>query len=208
MASLPSSYIQSGAKAPQFHAQEQGQGTASDRGSGGYGSLPMLIAIVALGISVVSLYMSYNSDRSLSVSQKEQIAGIANDLKTLQNKDVTLYAPVQTTMRINKSYPIKSLFPATFNMPLEFSIPLDTEVVGVSGTGQPVRFKLEESVPVKTVVSVSSSKAFGNNTIKMDTDLPVDVELYTTVKIRSVYREEINSIIDKLEALSGGTVAQ
>ena len=175
---------------------------------GSLNSLSILIAIIALGISVYSLYTSYSANTSLSVSQKEQIAGIANDLKTLQNKDIALYAPVQTKLKLNKSYPIRDLFPLTFSMPLEFSLPLDTEVVGISSSGQPVRIKLQESVPVKTVISVNSSKAFGNGSIRMDNDLPVDVELYASVRMRSFYREELNSIIDRLDGLSGGMVAK
>jgi hypothetical protein len=208
--SLPSSYVQSGAKAPQprYVPSEPQKNAPAQSGGGGFGGLSILIAIIALGISVYSLYATYTADTSLSASQKEQIAGISNDLKALQNKDIALYAPVQTKLRLNKSYPIRDLFPATFNMPLEFALPIDTEVVGISSSGQPVRFKLQESVPIKTVISVNSSKAFANGSIKMDSDLPVNVELYTSVKIRSFYREELNSIIDRLDGLSGGTVAK
>ena len=211
--SLPSSYIQAGAKPPQnLYAQQQEKRESAQApgsgGGGGMGSLPLIIAIIALGISILSLYTVYTAEKPLTVSQKVAIAGIADDLKTLQNKDVSLYAPVQTKLTLNNSYPVRDLFPATFNIPLEFTIPLDTEVVGLSSTGQPVRFKLEEDVPVKTVVQVSAAKAFGNSTIKMDKDLPIDVELYSNVKIMSAYRQELSSIIDRLDALSGATVAQ
>ena len=69
------------------------------------GSLPLIIAIIALGISILSLYTVYTAEKPLTVSQKVAIAGIADDLKTLQNKDVSLYAPVQTKLTLNNTSP-------------------------------------------------------------------------------------------------------
>jgi hypothetical protein len=165
--------------------------------------LPLLLAIIALGLSAASLYFSLYGEKQLTAAQKSELLGIATDLQALQNKDITISAPVKTTVFLNTTVPIKEMFPATFDMPLEFEIPIDTQLVGISTTGQPVSFRVVESVPIKSTITVVSSKAFGTSTVRIQKAVPLDVELASNVKIRSAYRQELNSIIDRLDRLAG-----
>lgn len=205
---LPSSVAHASARTgatPAYVPQEAAQPAREQQGGGGggFGALPLFIAIVALGIACFSLYTVYYGDKELSPSQKAELAGIADSLRTLQNKEILINAPVNTKLRINQSYFMRDLFPSTLEMPLEFEVPINTQLVGLSTSGQPVSFKVEESVPIKVKVNVTSSKAFGNTTLRIDKELPVNVELTSDVKIRSAYRTEFGDIIDRLEKLAG-----
>ncbi|MEM4633999.1 MAG: hypothetical protein QW275_02485 [Candidatus Anstonellaceae archaeon] len=165
---------------------------------------PLFIAILALGISLASLYGVFFVERPLSPAQKEALLAIAQDLRSLQSKDIVLSAPVSTSLALNQSYPVKDVLPPTFEMPLEFSIPVDTQLIAVSTTGQPVAFRVQESIPVKVRIPISSATAFGNNSIVLNKTIPVDVKLSSTIKIRAAYGTELNDIIDRLEAIAGG----
>lgn len=208
--SLPSSYsrlpqkppVQQESYSPPPEAKRQ-----EASGESGFGALPLFVAIIALALAAASLYLFFYGEKPLTPSQQAELAGIASDLRDLQNKEISVYAPVKTNIYVNRSYPVRELFPATFVMPLDFEIPIDTELVGLGTTGQPVRFKVQESVPISVVVSVQSAKAFGNSTIQIDKNIPVDVELYSNVKIRSAYRQEIESMINRLDRLAGNASA-
>jgi len=162
----------------------------------------VFVSIIALLIALASFYGTYFMDRPLSASQRAALQGIADQLRALQNKDILLGAPVETTLYLDQSYPAKEMFPPTFNIDMNFSIPLDTQLVAVSATGQPVSFRVQENVPVKATIPVSN-KAFGNTTIRISKEFPVEAKFSSVVRVRAAYGKELNSIIDQLEALAG-----
>jgi hypothetical protein len=163
----------------------------------------MIVALLALALALISVYGSYFMDRPLSDAQKGQLMGIAEDLRTLQNRDIVMTAPVSTTISLDRSYPIKDLFPPQFDIPLSFYIPIDTQLVGLSSTGQPVSFRVQEEVPITATIPITSAKAFGNNTIQIKKELPVEAKFTSAIKIRAAYGQDLNNIIDKLEAVAG-----
>ncbi len=166
-------------------------------------NLPLLLAAIALVIALASFYGAFFADKQLSESQKEKLLGIAEDLKALQDRDITMSAPVQTTIVLDRQYPIKDLFPKTFDLPLDFVIPVDAQVVGISSTGQPVSFFLDENVPIKATIPISSETAFGDNTIHLKKELPVEAIFSSSISVRAAYGQELNGIIDKLESIAG-----
>ncbi|VVC00813.1 Uncharacterised protein [uncultured archaeon] len=166
-------------------------------------SLPLYLGILALVIALASFYGTFFVDKPLSFQQKAEIAGIADSLRALQARDITLSAPMQTTVELNKSYPIKDLFPATFEIPLNFVIPLDTQLIAVGASGQPVSFRVQEEVPISAVIPINSADAFGNETIRIQKTMPVEAKFSSSVKIRAAYGDEFNSIIDRLDKLAG-----
>lgn len=109
---------------------------------------------------------------------------------------------------LNRSYPIKDLFPDTFEIPLEFPIPIDTQLVGVGAGGQPVSFRVQESVPIKVKIPIKSAEAFGNNTIRIEKELPVQATFTSSIRIRATYGKDLNSIIDRLEKMGGDSSGQ
>ena len=162
----------------------------------------MIVAALALALALLSVYGTFFMEKPLSPAQKAQLLGIAEDLRTLQNRNIVMTAPVSTTITLNRSYPIKDLFPTEFDIPLSFVIPIDTSLVGLSGTGQPVQFRVQEEVPIEVVVPISSSKAFGNNTIQIQKELPVEAKFTSAINIRAAYGQDLNNIIDKLESVA------
>ena len=201
---LPSSFSRPGASKPYSATDAASTGAPEMAHSGGGSSnITMIVSVIALAIALLSAYGAFFMERPLSASQKTQLLGIAEDLKTLQDRDIVMTAPVSTTISLDKSYPIKDLFPPEFDIPLSFMIPIDTQLVGLSvATGQPVQFRVQEEVPIQTTIPISSAIAFGNNTIRIQKDLPVEAKFTSAIKIRAAYGQDLNNIIDKLESVA------
>src|SRR3989344_65194 len=166
-------------------------------------NIPTILAAVALLLSLVSLYGVFFMDHPIGPMQKAELLGIASDLRSLEQRDITMTAPVTTTILMNKSYPLKDVFPATFEIPLEFEIPLDTNLLAIGPNGQPFSARIQESIPVKVVVPISSEQAFGATAISFKKELPVDATFSTSVKIGATYGQELGSIVERLENLAG-----
>ena len=198
---LPSSFSHPGASKPYTAPEPQAQ-APSAAPQGGASNITMIVAVLALALALASVYGTYFTEKPLSPAIKAQLLGIADDLKTLQNRDIVMTAPVSTTITLDRSYPIKDLFPSEFDIPLSFIIPIDTSLVGLSGTGQPVQFRVQEEVPIQATIPISSAKAFGNNTIQIKKELPVEAKFTSAIKIRAAYGQDLNKIIDKLESVA------
>ena len=203
---LPSSFSRGSPKpyAPPVEKYSPPSPQAPEAAQGGNANnILMIVSVLALALALLSVYGTFFMEKPLSPAQKAQLLGIAEDLRTLQNRNIVMTAPVSTTITLNRSYPIKDLFPTEFDIPLSFVIPIDTSLVGLSGTGQPVQFRVQEEVPIEVVVPISSSKAFGNNTIQIQKELPVEAKFTSAINIRAAYGQDLNNIIDKLEAVAG-----
>ena len=197
--SLPSSYSRQGAQAPSFTPPVQKQQPQASPDT----SAALYVAILSLIIAIAAVYLSLFTERPLSDSQKQALTGIANDLKTLQDRQIELSAPVATTIELNESYPISEIFPPQFDIPIDFSIPVDTQLVGVSTTGAPVSFHVQEDVPIHAVIPISSATAFGNKSIRVQKTMPVEAKFTSIVMVSTAYGTDLNKIIDKLNALAG-----
>lgn len=166
-------------------------------------NLPLMLAGIALLLSLVSVYGVFFMDRPIGPVQKEALLGIATDLRNLEERDITMSVPVETTIVMNKSYPMKDLFPATFELPLEFVIPIDTNLLAIGPNGQPFSAHIQENIPIKVSVPISSDQAFGSTAIVLNKEIPVDARFSSSVKIGATYNQELDGIIAKLEKLAG-----
>ncbi len=208
--SLPSSFSrpQFGSPSPDHRpasAPSPPQPPPRPPGASSGSSLPLMLALIALIVSLACLYATFFADRPMSPSQKAQLLGIADSLRSLQNREIQMSAPLQTFVYINATYPIKDMFPLTFDMPLDFEIPIDTQMVAVSTTGQPVAFRVQENVPIKVRIPINSARAFGNSTVQITKSLPLQTTWSSDIKVRAAYGQDLNSIIDKLETMAGET---
>lgn len=198
---LPSSFGK--AAPPQYvPPTPSGQAKAAPP-SAGNGTVMLIAVVIALVLSAASFYGTFFIDRPLSAGQKAQLLSIADDLRTLQDRTMVLSAPVSTTIYLNRSYPIKDLFPQQFDMPLAFDVPIDTVLVGISSTGQPVQFRIQESVPINVTIPISSAEAFGSNEIHIQKELPVETKFTSSISVRAAYGQDLNKIIDTLEEIAG-----
>jgi hypothetical protein len=202
--SLPSSFSR-GAPGRPYSAPEEKRSPppVPEAQAGGVSNSVLVVVALALVLSLASFYGTFFMERPLSEAQKETLLGIADDLRTLQNRDIVMSAPVSTTITLDRSYPIKDLFPPEFDMPLTFKIPIDTQLVGLGPTGQPVAFRVQEEVPISVTIPITSAVAFGNNTIQIKKEMPVEAKFTSAIKIKAAYGQDINNIIDKLEAAAG-----
>lgn len=168
--------------------------------SGG-SSLPLMISFIALIIALAALFVAFTVPSPISPAQKAQLKEISNALRTLQSKDITMTTPIRTTVYIDKSFPLQDIFPSTFSLPLSFNIPVNTQLVGVSASGQPVIFKVSETIPVVANVPIDSEKTFGNSFITIKKEIPIESRFNAAVNIRAAYGSELNTIIDKLDEM-------
>lgn len=203
---LPSSFSRPGPAGRPYSPPDDGRRAAPAADSaqqGGAGNTATIVALVALVLALASVYGTFFMERPLPPSQKAALAGIADDLRSLQNRDITMSAPVSTTISLDRSYPIRDLFPPEFDIPLTFDIPIDTQLVGLSATGQPVQFRVQEEVPISVTIPITSAIAFGNSTIQIKKEMPVEARFTSAIKIKAAYGQDINAIIDKIEAIAG-----
>jgi len=199
---LPSSFSRPGASKPYSAPEPQAQPPNAAQ-QGGASNATMVVAVLALALALLSVYGTYFMEKPLSPAQKAQLMGIAEDLRALQNRNIVMTAPVATTISLDRSYPIKDLFPSEFDIPLSFVIPIDTQLVGLSSTGQPVQFRVQEEVPIQATIPISSARAFGNSTIQIKKELPVAAKFTSAISVRAAYGQDLNNIIDKIEAVAG-----
>lgn len=166
-------------------------------------SIPLILAGAALLLSLVSVYGVFFMDRPIGPVQKAELLGIASDLRSLQERDITMSVPVDTTVVLNKSYPLKDVFPSTFELPLEFEIPLDTNLLAIGPNGQPFSARIQENIPIRVKVPISSEQAFGATALTFKKELPVEARFSSSVKIGATYGQELGSIVARLEKLAG-----
>lgn len=202
---LPSSFSRPGASAPEKPAPPIGSQKQFIPSSNEGNTLFMFLSILALLISIASFYGAFYSERPLSLQQKETLKAIAEDLRELQNRDVTLSAPISTTLYLDQQYATKDMFPQSFNINVDFQIPLDTQLVAVGPTGQPISFRVQENVPVKATIPISSYSAFGNTTVRIKKEFPVEAKFSSVIKVRAAYGKELTGIIEKIDNLAGGS---
>ena len=164
--------------------------------------LPILIASLALVVALAALFVAFTIPSPLSSQQKQELKEISDALRSLQSKDITMTTPIRTTVYINKSFPLQDIFPPTFSLPISFNIPVNAQIVGISSSGQPVIFRVNESVPIVASVPIDSEKTFGNSFITIQKDIPIDSRFDAAVSIRAAYGSELNKIIDKLDQLA------
>lgn len=164
-------------------------------------SMPMLLSALALILALVALLVAFTVPSPLSSSQKQELKEIADALRSLQSKDITMTTPIRTTVYIDKSFPLQDIFPPTFSLPLSFNVPVNTQLVGISSSGQPAIFRVNESVPIVASVPIDSEKTFGNSYITIKKEIPIDSRFNAAVSIRAAYGSELNKIIDKLDAM-------
>jgi len=208
---LPSSFSRPGASSQQYSPPQQPAPPAQHAAlpaQSENSSLYIYISILALIIALASFYGVFFMEKPLLPSQKEALSGIADDLRTLQNRNMEFSAPVSTTIYLDRSYPIKDLFPAEFDIPLEFQIPINTRLIGVGGSGQTISFQVQENVPIKASIPINSAIAFGNNTIRIKKELPVDTKFTSSVSVRAAYGQDLNKIIDKINILAGNSTVK
>lgn len=195
---LPSG-IESGATAASQYVAEPRKAA---QGIGGGSVALWAIALISLLLSASALFIAINGQSSLSASTRADLREMADDLRAIQQKDITLSSPLKATAYVEQSFPASDIFPSKFDMPLEGQIVLDQRIEAHTANGNVVPLFLNSTIPLSFTVPVESNKSLSSVRLTIKKEVPIDTRLSATMKVQAVYGKELNGIIDKLEKMS------
>lgn len=164
------------------------------------GPIVWVILLVSLLLSSAAFYNSLFGGR-LSASEKSQLRGIAEQLREIQQKDITMTSPLKTTAYVDEAIPISEIFPKNFALPINADIRIDQEVNAQSTSGQIVPLRINATIPIRTSVGLDPAKE-STTKILIKKEIPIDTQFSATLRVQALYGKELNSIIDTLEKMS------
>lgn len=176
-----------------------------DNSGTGASSLPLILSIIALLLGATSLYISMNnsSGAGITATDRTQLAGIAQDLRSLQQKEFSATSPdLQTVVSVEKSFPLSDILPQTFYLPLSLNIPVQGMVSGISANGQVATFRVNDTLQLRASVPVDMTNATKSIMVNINKEIPITTRIRSSFKISMVFGDELNSIIQRLEAMS------
>ncbi len=178
--------------------RKPGAGTAGAGGLGG--KIPLIISVFALFLSIISLFMVLSGGGTGLSSQDMQ--EIAQSLRELKEKEVTLTAPISGTVPLDATLPASELFPDTYSMPVDIELPVGAEVTAIMPDGRPVTLTIEDQViPISDEIELDFSSATSGREVQVQKDLTVSGgELSATLTLGDVYGEGLDALIEKLES--------
>ena len=167
--------------------------------------LPIVLSIIALLLGASALYITLNNAQSTGISAADRavLGGIANDLRSLQQKQFTAASPdLQTTVSVEKSFPLSDIMPQNFAIPISMDIPVQGNVIATSGTGQAVSLHLNDTLHVRTSVPIDLTNSTSGIMVNINKDVPITTRIRSSFTFSMVFGDELNSIIQKLDELS------
>jgi hypothetical protein len=160
------------------------------------------IAVIALILAVVSLFISVSSG-GFSQADKDDLRAIASDLREIQQKEIVLTSPLKAKVVVDESFPITDILPENFKLYINEEVPVDSQLVGRSSTGQIVTFNVVDKLPIKAEVPIDTKRSLAGVDVNINKEIPIDTQFSVTMKVNAVYGKELNDIINRLEKISG-----
>ena len=179
-------------------------------GSGG-SSLPLILSIIAILLGAASLYISMNNTSAggITAADRTQLLGIAQDLRSLQQKQFSATSPdLQTVVSVEKSFPLSDILPTTFYIPLSLNIPVQGMVTGVSANGQVATFRVNDTLQLRASVPVDITNATNGIMVNINKDIPITTRIRSSFQVSMVFGDELNSIIQRLETMGSTPAAK
>lgn len=198
---LPSGMARGGTSQPDFRPVAPKSSSGEGGGSGG-STLLFILVFISLALSLVSLYIATSGQQGLPAKDREKLKAIADDLRQVQQKEITLSSPLKTTAYIEESFPISDVFPTNFAVPVKGSIPISQQVAAQGPSGQIVPLKINTTILINGEIPIDANKSMSNARITIKKEIPIDTRFYTTLRIQAVYGNEFNNIIDTLTQMS------
>jgi len=166
------------------------------------GAGPVLWALVLISV-LLSASAFYNSlfGGKLSANEKAQLKDIAESLRQIQQKDITMTMPLKTTAYVDEAIPVADVFPKSFALPIDAKITINQEVNSQTTSGQIVPLRINATIPIKASIGLDPVKG-SESKILIKKEIPIDTQFSVTLRVQAMYGKELNAIIDKMETLS------
>lgn len=203
---LPSGLLaRAGVPAPASSPSSESNPYSDGSPSGGmFSSLPIILSVLALLLAASSLYLTISAPHGLSEADRSSLKAIAGDLRTIQQKEITLSSPLRTTVFVEKTFPVSDILPNYFSIPLSFNMPIDAQLTAISNTGQIVPLRINDTLVVRTLVPLDVNKTYGGVNVHISKEIPIDTRFAVNLRVSAVYGKELNDMIDRLERLAEG----
>ncbi len=185
-------------------SQSNSSSASFDNSDSGGSNLPLVLSIIALLLGAASLYITVNnsSGAGITAADRAQLKGIAQDLRSLQQKEFSATSPdLQTVVSVEKSFPLSDILPTTFYIPISMNIPVSGMINGVSANGQVATFRVNDTLMLRANVPVDMTNSTKSITININKDIPITTRIRSSFRISMVFGDELNSIIQRLDAM-------
>jgi hypothetical protein len=167
--------------------------------AGGSGNGAPNIVVIGIGIiALLALYLAFSAYSEVG-KMKAEARGVADDLRSLRDKDALITAPIQGTVTIRKDVPVaQALGSATAVGTL--TIPIRTTMVGRSTTGTVFEVPIDQNITVDVTSLLDFSGS--QESIAINEEIPVESGATMKVSLKQVAGDELNSMIDRLESVA------
>lgn len=153
--------------------------------------LPILAIILSL--IAISLVLTQGID-------KNELKGIASDLRALNNKQISINIPIESNLTFN-DIPSNQLFNGKQIIPVYFEIPITQTMKGKDiRTGILMEVEINDNILVQGDITIDLT----NSNVSLQLNKPAKAVGETTsiILVRDVYGNEISSIAERLDRLS------
>ncbi len=162
-----------------------------------------LLSKVAIVLAIASLLI--NAYLLFAVfAIKGEAKGMIVELEGIKKAQLTVSVPLKQDIKIQKDILIGSLFSSNVEIPMEFTLPVNGVITGISPQGLPQSFTFaDQKIPVKTSVPANITVDKGQGTtIKIDEVIPVDTQIKLTVSAGDAYKTQIDAMIARLQKIA------
>ncbi len=203
--STPSAFAKSPQAAQQYAAPPKPpRAPAEYQHEGGRKSSPVLSRL-AFVLAVISLL--FNAYLFFTVSSmKAEARSLIDDLQAMKNIQSTVTIPINQEIPLQKDIQVGSLFSSNLEIPLEFSLPVNGVVTGITPQGLPQSFTFtDQKIPIKTSVpaNITVNGSGQGTTISINEQIPIDTSLTLNVSAGALYKAQLDSMISKLQKIAG-----
>ena len=80
-------------------------------------------------LALTSLFLSITAPRGLTVEDRYALVQVAQDLRSIQQKEIVMTSPLKTAVIIDETFPLSDIIPKTFSLTLDETIPLDSRFI-------------------------------------------------------------------------------
>lgn len=158
---------------------------------------PNILSLIAIILSLIAIFLVLTSQGI----DKNELKGIASDLRALNNKELSINVPIESELYFNNAIPSNQLFKGKQIIPVYFEIPITQTMKGKDiRTGIPLEVEITDKVIVKGNISIDLT----NSNISLQLNEPAKAFGNTTsvITVKDVYGYEISSIAERIDKLS------